>query len=607
MASHGGEALDLLRQEPILTGRRRAIYFLGIVLWVVSLLFFWVWWLNPNHIDNLFLYMVITAAMAWATLSPLHFAVYYTGAGRPHTTALTNLRVAMVVTKAPSEPFAVIARTLEAMLAQDYPHDTWLADEDPMPETRAWCEARGVMISTRKGCVDYHRTTWPRRTKCKEGNLAYFYDHYGYDRYDVVVQLDADHVPTEGYLLEMLRPFADNRVGYVSAPSICDNNAKDSWSARGRLYAEGNMHAALQAGYSTNGAPLCFGSHYAVRTAALKSIGGLGPELAEDHSTSMMMVAHGWRGAHAIDAIAHGDGPATFADLATQEFQWSRSIVTILIRYSRHYLPMMPLRMRMQFIFSQLWYPLFSLFMALGYFMPLGGLVFQTTFADVSFLEFVVHAMPVGLILIALSYQWRSHGAFRPVDAKILSWESTVFQFARWPWSLLGCLAAVREWLTNRYVEFRITPKGTIEADPVPVRVLLPYALLATVPAIACLVLDQVGEASGYYLFAVFSGLVYGSIFILILWRHTAENVVRKSSASRKVAIAAAVIAIFALPATSIASRGLEGFDALSTGNALFSLTRPIYSPSGGGHGAIRRVTFSPRWNFDASAKEQIK
>jgi len=86
--------------------------------------------------------------------------------------------------------------------------------------------------------TDYHRLTWPRRTKCKEGNLAYFYDHYGYDNYDFVVQLDVDHTPSPGYLKAMLQPFWDPRVGYVSAPSICDRNAAESWSARGRLHAE---------------------------------------------------------------------------------------------------------------------------------------------------------------------------------------------------------------------------------------------------------------------------------------------------------------------------------------------------------------------------------
>ncbi len=140
----------------------------------------------------------------------------------------SSLRVAMVVTKAPSEPFSIVRTTLEAMLAQGLPHDTWLADEAPTPETIAWAEANGVRISTRFGVEDYHQAAWPRRSRCKEGNLAYFYDHYGYELYDVVVQLDADHVPEPGYLEAMVRPFADPKVGYVSAPSICDSNARDS-------------------------------------------------------------------------------------------------------------------------------------------------------------------------------------------------------------------------------------------------------------------------------------------------------------------------------------------------------------------------------------------
>lgn len=37
-------------------------------------------------------------------------------------------RLAMVVTKAPSEPWPLVRRTLEAMLTQDLAHDTWLAD-----------------------------------------------------------------------------------------------------------------------------------------------------------------------------------------------------------------------------------------------------------------------------------------------------------------------------------------------------------------------------------------------------------------------------------------------------------------------------------------------
>src|SRR5215813_4545837 len=326
---------------PLLSPMQRTFHAAAALAWALAVIYFWAWWLKPNHNIGAVSYLVNSIVLGWLTAVPLYFLFLYTRARLSHSDLqlVPNTRVAMVVTKAPSEPWWVVRTTLEAMLAQDTAHDTWLADEDPTPETIDWCEAHGIRISTRKGVADYHRTTWPRRTRCKEGNLAYFYDHYGYNLYDFVVQMDADHVPSPGYLREMLRPFVDPRIGYVTAPSICDKNATQSWSARGRLYVEATMQGIMQAAYSNGWAPLCIGSHYAVRIKALKDIGGVGPELAEDHSTTLMMNAHGWRGVHAFNAVAHGDGPTTFADLITQEFQWSRSLVTILLQYSPIYLP----------------------------------------------------------------------------------------------------------------------------------------------------------------------------------------------------------------------------------------------------------------------------
>ena len=124
-------------------------------------------------------------------------------------------------------------------------------------------------------------------------SFSLFNDHYGYDNYDFVVQMDIDHTPSTGYLKAMLQPFWNSRVGYVTAPSICDSNARESWVARGRLFLESTLHGTLQAGYNGGWVPMCIGSHYAVRTKALKEIGGLGPELAEDHSTTLLMNAGG--------------------------------------------------------------------------------------------------------------------------------------------------------------------------------------------------------------------------------------------------------------------------------------------------------------------------
>jgi cellulose synthase (UDP-forming) len=585
---------------PLLNGHRRVEYLAGMFVWLAALVYFWAWWIDPAHYLGFFGFSTVTLVLVWITFLPAYFLVIFYRGRKPSGPLRlpSGSRVAMVVTKVSSEPFSVVAATLKAMLAQAVTHDTWLADEDPSPETLTWCRHHGVFVSTRRGRADYHRTTWPRRTRCKEGNLAFFYDHYGYERYDFVVQLDADHIPEPDYLRQMLRPFADPAIGYVSAPSICDRNAAESWSARGRLYAEASMHGSLQAGYNGGLAPLCIGSHYAVRTAALKEIGGLGPELAEDHSTTLMMNAYGWRGAHALDAIAHGDGPRTFADLVTQEFQWSRSLVMLLLKYSPIFVPRLPMRLKFQFLFSQLWYPLFSLFMALMFAMPIIALARGENFVAVTYPGFLAHFAPLSVILVLMAYRWRASGTFRPCYAKILSWECMLFLFARWPWALAGTLAALRDWLTDSFVDFRITPKGTSEVDPLPVRVLAPYGVLSIASVLPVLLVHDAGETRGLYIFAIVNSALYALLFLVIVVQHARENVVRISRRAYHPAIAASLLSLVLLPGIATAERGMDGLESLAWGAGRLSLFEEKYSVAGAGVGGpgLRKITFKPRW-----------
>lgn len=595
-----GDTTDAPRLVPLMSRSRRVEYLVGVSIWFAALVYFWVWWLDPAHYVGLAGYVVATATVAWVTLLPAYFMfIFYrakTPAGPLQLPA--GSRVAMVVTKAPSEPFSVVAETLRGMLAQDVPHDTWLADEDPSQETLDWCSRHGVFVSTRKGREDYHRKSWPRRTRCKEGNLAFFYDHYGYANYDFVVQMDADHVPSPGYLWQMLRPFSDSKVGYVSAPSICDTNAAQSWSARGRLYAEASMHGSLQAGYNAGLAPLCIGSHYAVRTAALKEIGGLGPELAEDHSTTLMMNAFGWRGVHALDAIAHGEGPRTFTDLITQEFQWSRSLVMILFKYSPTYVPRLPARLKFQFLFSQLWYPLFAFFMAAMFLMPVLALLAGQTYVNVTYPQFVLHFAPLSIVLILLAYRWRATGSYRPYDAPVLSWEFVFFLFARWPWALAGTLAAIRDCIAGTVVDFRITPKGRSEVDPLPMRVLVPYIFLSAISALPVVLIDDPNEARGFYVFALINAAFYAALLLIIVVQHSRENIVRMTGHSYRAGLATAFVAMIALTGLGTARNGIYGVEALSLGAGRLILFKETYSIAGAGLGeaGIRRIHFAPRW-----------
>ncbi|MBL0370970.1 glycosyltransferase [Rhizobium sp. KVB221] len=588
---------------PVFCGSRRLAYMAGVGCWLGALAWFWVWWFQPGHAEGIVWYVVLSAIMAWITLLPGYFIYMFSGSTAPKPVAhqIVPGRIAMVVTKAPSEPFHIVRKTLGAMLDQiDYDFDVWLADEAPDAQTIAWCQRNGVYISSRQGVEDYHRKAWPRRTRCKEGNLAYFYDHYGYERYDFVAQFDADHVPEITYLREIMRPFADSEVGYVSAPSICDSNADESWSARGRLQAEASMHGCLQIGYNNGWAPLCIGSHYAVRTAALKAVGGLGPELAEDHSTTLIMNAGGWKGVHAVAAIAHGEGPGTFADLAVQEFQWSRSLVMILLRYSGDYIPRLSGKLRFQFIFSQLWYPLFSTFMALMFLLPIIALTTGRNFVNIEYPDFLVHIVPLSLVLVALAFYWRSTGTFRPHDAKILGWEATVFLLARWPWSFFGSLFAVRDVLAGSFVDFRITPKGNkVSAFP-PIRVLAPYIVLSGTSAAAALLVSDPGSAQGYYLFAILNSAVYFAVLAVIIIKHASENGLSYFSRANAGGYAAATMALcLSLTGTAVYARGLSGLEAVAHGQDVVTFTETRFAVAGAGQGGsrVKLTHFKIKWH----------
>ena len=161
--------LDPALLASVLTGGMRARYLAITALWGLSVAWFWLWWLDPGHVASPLGYALSTLALCWIYGLQLYFVAVFLGAKRsaappPRPGAF---RVAMVVTKTPSEPLAVLIPTLSAMLAQDYPHDTWLADEDPDDLTRAWCARHGVKISSRKTDPRYHNPAWPRRRRCK--------------------------------------------------------------------------------------------------------------------------------------------------------------------------------------------------------------------------------------------------------------------------------------------------------------------------------------------------------------------------------------------------------------------------------------------------------
>lgn len=504
-----------------MSNKDRVQYLLLVATWIISVAMFFTWWLRPEHQVSELGTLLNTAIIGWSTLLPAYYFGLVWRMRRPNPKLPTpEGRVAMVVTKVPSESLEMVKETLLGMLSQSPEHDTWLADENPTGETIAWCKDHGVLISCRKGMEGYHRSSWPRRAECKEGNLAYFYDTYGYEGYDYVVQLDADHCPEAGYLENMLRPFNDSSVGYVAAPSICDRNAHESWVVRARVDAEATLHGALQSGCNDGWAPMCIGSHYAVRTSALKSIGGLGPELAEDHSTTLLMNAGGWRGAFAFDAIARGYGASSFYDGMIQEYQWARSLMQIFYQWTPKYLKYLSPKLKFQFLFSQLWYPLTGLSMLASFCLPVIAILNGSPLMNVDYMAFAAYFMPTAISCFAIVCWVRGKGWNRPIKSNVLTWQIVLFQLARWPWILLGCFDATVSFISKKTSCFRVTPKGG--RRPLPFGTLLPYLLASTVSGIiACF-----GSAPvlGYCYLLASNCIMYLLVALLVIYLHATES-----------------------------------------------------------------------------------
>jgi hypothetical protein len=136
-----------------LTARQRLSLACFTLAWVALTAAAWSWWLQPRNSGSPAAFAVNTGVLAIDALGlPIWFFFWIWRMRRPDPALeVPELRTAMVVTKAPSEPWPVVRETLEAMLSQDFPYlyDVWLADEAPAPETVSWCGAHGVRISTR--------------------------------------------------------------------------------------------------------------------------------------------------------------------------------------------------------------------------------------------------------------------------------------------------------------------------------------------------------------------------------------------------------------------------------------------------------------------------
>jgi cellulose synthase (UDP-forming) len=278
----------------------------------------------------------------------------------------SGLRVAVLTTIVPSrEPVELVMTTLRAMqrIRHDGALDVWLLDEGDDPEVRRRCEELGVRHFSRKGRPEWNQPSGPFRARTKHGNHNSWRVDHELD-YDVVAQMDPDHVPFPNFLERTLGYFADPDVAFVVAPQVY-GNLQESFVARGSAELAYLFHGVIQRGGNGHEAPLLIGTNHLYRPAAFRQIGGYQDCIIEDHLTSMAIytavneeTGGNWKGVYTPDIVAVGEGPATYSDFFSQQKRWSYGIWQIVRAHSARLYPRMRTRQqRLSFFALQTHYP----------------------------------------------------------------------------------------------------------------------------------------------------------------------------------------------------------------------------------------------------------
>jgi cellulose synthase (UDP-forming) len=152
---------------------------------------------------------------------------------------------------------------------------------------------------------------------------------------------------------------------------------------------------------------------------------------------------------------------------------------------------------------------------------------------------------------------------------------------------------AVRDSLTGRFVDFRITPKGDAAEARLPVRVLVPYLAAAGIALGPVLLAGEAENAAGFYLLSVLNGALYVALVGVVLVHHLTETGI--DWRRQRVALGlrfgmVAVLVAAALSATWL--RGMQSLHYLSTGLGRYQLTSAQFAVAGAGQGHGRAVRY---------------
>jgi cellulose synthase (UDP-forming) len=306
---------------------------------------------------------------------------------------------------------------------------------------RALCERIGVNYLTRD-----------RNERAKAGNIN---AALGRTDGDLILVLDADHVPTPGFLERTVGYFLeDPKLFLVQTPHFFINPdpVEKNLGTFGQMPSENEMfYGVIQPGLDKWNAAFFCGSAAVLRRQALEEIGGIaGSSITEDAETALDLHALGYNSVYVSEPLVAGLQPDTFDAFVGQRTRWSQGMTQIFVLKNPLFRRGLTIGQRLGYINSSFFW-LFPFARLTFLLIPLaylfGGL--QIFYATID--EFAAYTIPHLIAMLVVSNALYGHVRW-PFISELYEYVLSIFTFP----------AIISTILRPRKPTFRVTVKGKL-------------------------------------------------------------------------------------------------------------------------------------------------
>jgi len=411
-----------------------------IILNCVMALIYMGWWFYFPHADNMILYILLLLGEIYHVGMALGFwfTIYPRMAKKINKGFFNDsLEVDIFITVA-GEPVAFVEKTAKAAKDLNYPkkkiyilNDGYIAQKDNWEEIEQLAKRIGVQCITRK-----------TPGGAKAGNIN---NALRQTKGQLVAILDADMVPHNNFLSELVPYFVNERVAFVQSPQYYKNNEENNITAGAWEQQNFFFGPIMQGKDKLNAAFIC-GTNVVVRRKALLEVGGVNEQnIAEDFLTSLFIHQRKWQSVYVPEVHCEGLAPEDLLSYYKQQHRWARGSLEILFRFNPFFRKGLTFEQRFQYLLSALYY-LNGIIVLIDIIMP------------VLYLYFGVQPVAATTTSFALFFIPYIYFSFYTIY--IASGESITFRaisFSQSSWTLQ--LSALYSLLRGKKVQFAVTSK----------------------------------------------------------------------------------------------------------------------------------------------------